>query len=71
MIQVSSSPSPTTRPPKPDFIVGAESIYSKVHPHIVKSELDYSGFMAITGTNIDKHTLREYAPGVHSGNPLS
>jgi 2-polyprenyl-6-methoxyphenol hydroxylase-like FAD-dependent oxidoreductase len=44
-----------------DFIVGADSVYSEVHPHIVKSELDYSEFMAITGMNIDKHTLRESA----------
>jgi hypothetical protein len=31
----------------------------------VKSELDYSGFMAITGMNIDKHTLWESTQATH------
>jgi 2-polyprenyl-6-methoxyphenol hydroxylase-like FAD-dependent oxidoreductase len=40
-----------------DFVVSADGVYSKVRPHILKSELDYSGFTGIIGMNIDKHTL--------------
>ena len=31
----------------------------------MKNELDYSGFMAITGMNIDKYTLRDFAQTTH------
>lgn len=50
-----------------DFIVGADSVLFESPPRIVKSELE-SGFMAITGVNIDKHTLRESAQATHFPN---
>lgn len=51
-----------------DFVVGADGVYSKVRPRIMKSELDYGGFTGIIGMNIDKHTLWESAQTTHFPN---
>jgi 2-polyprenyl-6-methoxyphenol hydroxylase-like FAD-dependent oxidoreductase len=49
-----------------DFVVGADGVYSKVRPHVVKCELDYSGFMGIIAM---KHR-QAHAAGVGPDNPL-
>ena len=51
-----------------DFVVGADGAYSKVRPHVVQCELNYSGFMGIIGMKIDKHTLRHSAKTTHFPN---
>jgi 2-polyprenyl-6-methoxyphenol hydroxylase-like FAD-dependent oxidoreductase len=51
-----------------DFVVGAEGVYSTVRPHVVKCDLDYSGFVSIIAMNIDKGTLWKSAQATHSPN---
>jgi 2-polyprenyl-6-methoxyphenol hydroxylase-like FAD-dependent oxidoreductase len=51
-----------------DLVVGADGVYSKVRPHVVDCELEYSGFMGIIAMDIDKATLRESARTTHFPN---
>ena len=51
-----------------DFVVGADGVYSKVRPHVIQCEIEYSGFMGIIGMTIDKDRLRSSAKTTHFPN---